>query len=437
MRILILSQWFDPEPSFKGLVFARELARRGHPVEVLTGFPNYPGGKLYPGYRVRLYQREVMDGIPVHRVALYPSHDRSGAHRMLNYTSFGLSAALLGTCLTHRPDVVYVYNLVTLGLAAGLQRLFRGARIVYDVQDLWPESVASSGMMNHAGLLALLERCCTGVYRGAAHLVTYAPGIREALCQRGISPDRVSLIYNWCDEQAFQPRPRDEQLAASLGLDGTFNVMFAGTMGVMQALDTVLDAAELLQTAHPEVRFVLVGGGVERDRLAQSAASRELGNVVFLPRRPMADMGPVLSLADALLVHLKDDPLFAMTIPSKTQAYLASGIPVIMGVRGDAADLVRRSGGGLLCEPENPYSLAVATEQLLDLGAEERQAMGQAGRAFYERELSFRTGVDQFEAVFAHLTSRPPRRWMWVARRDKLGKFSAAGGSVERHDVGM
>ncbi|MHB0856562.1 MAG: glycosyltransferase family 4 protein [Anaerolineae bacterium] len=407
MRILILSQWFDPEPTFKGLVFARELARRGHQVEVLTGFPNYPGGKLYPGYRVRPWQHEVMDDIPVHRVALYPSHDRSGLRRMLNYSSFGLSATLLGPFLTQRPDVVYVYNLVTLGLAAWLQRIFRGAHIVYDVQDLWPDSVASSGMLNHAGLLALLERCCNGVYRAASHLVTYAPGIRETLCRRGVPPDKVSLIYNWCDEQVFFPRPRDERLAATLGLAGTFNVLFAGTMGVMQALDTLLDAAALLQSTHPAVRFVLVGGGVERDRLQRSAAARGLENVVFLPRQPMAAMGPILALADALLVHLKDDPLFAMTIPSKTQAYLASGIPLIMGVRGDAADLVRRSGGGLLCEPENPHSLAAAVERLCGMDAGERQAMGRAGRAFYQRELSLRAGVDQFEEVFARLTGRP------------------------------
>ena len=146
MKILILSQWFDPEPDFKGLLFARELVARGHEVEVLTGFPNYPGGKIYPGYRIRPWARERLDGIDVLRVALYPSHNNSGLHRIFNYVSFFISAAVFGTALIRKPDVMYVYHPpITVGFAATVIGFLRRAPFVYDIQDLWPDTVAASG----------------------------------------------------------------------------------------------------------------------------------------------------------------------------------------------------------------------------------------------------------------------------------------------------
>src|SRR5271165_3505961 len=149
MKILMLTQWFQPEPTFKGLPLARALRDRGHEVEVLTGFPNYPGGKLYPGYRVQPWRREIMDGIRVNRVALYPSHDRNAMGRILNYLSFGATSALVGPWVVRKPDVIHVFNLVTLDVASRLLGLLKGARVVLDVQDLWPESLAASGMMNN------------------------------------------------------------------------------------------------------------------------------------------------------------------------------------------------------------------------------------------------------------------------------------------------
>ena len=161
MKILILTQWFEPEPTFKGLLFARELAARGHEVEVLTGFPNYPGGKVYPGYRIRPWVREQIDGINVLRVALYPSHNNSGLHRALNYMSFALSAAVIGTALIRKPDVMYVYHPpITVGFAATVIGFLRRTPFVYDIQDLWPDTVAASGMMSNPAALTLLGKIC-------------------------------------------------------------------------------------------------------------------------------------------------------------------------------------------------------------------------------------------------------------------------------------
>ena len=398
MRILLLSQWFEPEPTFKGMAFARALRERGHEVRVLTGFPNYPGGKLYPGYRVRPWQREQIDGIPLLRVPLYPSHGHSAAGRIANYASFALSAAL-ASVFVQRPDVVYAYHPpATIGLPAECMRLLRGVPFVYDIQDLWPDSVSASNMMNHQGALRILNRWCGFLYRRAARIVVLSPGFKATLAARGVPQEKIEVVYNWCDEQALGAMAG---APVALGTEEEFHIVFAGTLGVAQALDAVLEAARICAVTVPRARFVFIGAGVEAERIERAAAAMALPNVRFLPRQPMNTIGRYLAAADALLVHLKDDPLYRITIPSKTQAYLAAGKPILMGVKGDAAALILRSGAGVVCEPNHPASIARAVEQLAAAGAHRLAEMGEAGRAFYARELSLAAGVDRFERIFA------------------------------------
>jgi colanic acid biosynthesis glycosyl transferase WcaI len=408
MRILLLTQWFEPEPTFKGLVFARELVARGHDVEVLTGFPNYPGGAVYAGYRIRPWLREQIDGVSVLRVALYPSHDKSSLRRVLNYASFAISAALVGTALIRKPDVVYVYHPpATIGFAAMAIGFVLKVPFLYDIQDLWPDTVAVSGMMSSSRAISLLGKFCKIVYRSAQHIVVLSPGFKQQLVRRGVPPGKVDVIYNWCDETTIQSSAPDPELSSRLGLSNRFNVMFAGTMGTGQALDSVLECAALCRRTLPQVQFVFVGGGVEWKRLEKKANDLGLTSVRFLPRQPMKAMGAVLGLADVLLVHLKDDPLFSVTIPSKIQAYMASGKPILIAMRGDAAQLVTQSGGGLVCEPENPKSIAETVARFAEMSPEERRNMGEAGKRFYDEQLSLRAGVTKFEALFGRICGVP------------------------------
>jgi lipopolysaccharide/colanic/teichoic acid biosynthesis glycosyltransferase len=411
MRILILSQWFDPEPTLRDLSFARKLASHDHIVEVLTGFPNYPGGKLYPGYRVRPWKIEWMDGIRVCRAALYPSHSRSAVGRILNYLSFAVASSILGPLLVHRPDVIYVYHPPgTIALPALMLRRWFSAPIVYDVQDLWPDTIASTGMLSNRLGIRLLDRLCRWVYRHADRLVVLSPGFRKMLIERGVSAAKIDVIYNWCNESAMKESSMEARPTppVPMGAIGDFVVLFAGTLGLAQALDAVLDAASLCRSRVPGARFVFVGSGVDSDRLERKACQMQLDNVHFLPRQPMAAMGSILTAADVLLVHLKDDALFRVTIPSKTQAYLAAGRPILMAVAGDAAELLERSGAGLVCEPENPASIAEGVRLLFEAGQSRLRAMGQAGRDFYERELTLETAVDKFDLIFrqAHRAGR-------------------------------
>lgn len=402
MRILLLTQWFEPEPTFKGLAFARALAARGHEVEVLTGFPNYPEGKLYPGYRVRPWRREVVEGIRVTRVALYPSHDRSALRRAANYASFAISAAVLGPLLVGRADVAYVYHPPpTVGLAAIALKWLRWIPFVYDIQDLWPDSLAATGMVRSRLLLGAAGAWCEAVHAQASTLAVLSPGFKRRLEERRVPSSAVEVIYNWCDEANIRPVPRDEGLARELGMAGRFNVVFAGTMGEAQALGSVLEAAQRLQGSHPAVQFVFVGGGTEVERLKEEALRRSLDNVRFLPRRPYSEIASILGLADLLLVHLKDDPLFEITVPSKIQAYLAMGRPILAALRGDGAELVTRSGAGWVCPPQDPAALAEAVAQAAACGAGALAAAGAKGRAFYLESLSMDASVEAFERVLA------------------------------------
>jgi len=406
MRILFLTQWFQPEPFFKGLPFAKALREKGHDVEVLTGFPNYPGGKVYPGYHVRFYQRETMDGIKVHRVALYPSHDISALRRILNYLSFSLSAFLLGPWLVEKPDVIYVYNLVTLGPPAFLLRFLFGAKVIIDVQDLWPESVANSKMLGNKAVLNVLNGICGWIYRGADRLTVLSPGFKQELMNRGLSSEHIEVIYNWCDETSIAVSASPIGAVKQPEFAGKFVVLFAGAMGLAQGLDTVLDCARLCREPLPDIQFVLIGGGVDRPRLQKRVEEKGLDNVTFLPPRSMETMGAIFALADALLVHLKDDPLFRITIPSKTQAYLYTGKPIIMAMRGDAADLVREAGAGIVCEPDDPQEMMNAINTLYEMPEIERRKMGEAGHRYYMNHLSFNQGINQFERIMTTLAGK-------------------------------
>ncbi len=403
MKILFLTQWFQPENFFKGLPFAKALQARGHDVEVLTGFPNYPGGHVYPGYRVRCYQREWMDGIVVHRVPLYPSHDKSALRRIVNYLSFAVSSFLYVPFLIKKPDVIYVYNLITLGPTAFLLRSLSGAGILIDVQDLWPESVSSSRMLNHPLALNVLGLICNRIYRTFDRVTVLSPGFREEMIKRGVKPEKTEVIYNWCDETAIVSEGTWANSVKPRELDGKLVVLFAGAMGTAQGINTVLDCAELCTHRLPEVQFVFIGGGVERPRLVQRARDMRLSNVSFLPQRPMGEMAEIFTIADVLLVHLKDEPLFRITIPSKTQAYLYVGKPIIMAMRGDSAQLVRAAGAGVICTPGDPAALLGAIVRLRNMSAPERRRMGEAGRRYYLNHLAFRHGVDRFESIMLTL----------------------------------
>lgn len=384
-----------------GLDFMRALRLRGHEIEVLTGFPNYPGGKIYPGYKIRCRQVEIMDGIKVVRVPLYPSHDRSGIKRIMTYASFGISAATIGQFGLKKPDLVYAHAIPTSHLALSFFRWFRNSKIVLHVQDLWPDSVMQSGMMKKGLMLKMLAAQCNAFYRKADGLVVISPGFKKKIVSRGVQEKNIEVVYNWCDEKSMLPvNP------AVRGSNDPFLILYAGNMGIMQALGTVLDAAQILQSKGNNIRFRLIGPGVEAEHLRSRAESMCLNNVEFLPPVPQNEITAHYENADALLIHLKDIDLFKITVPSKTQAYLHSGRPILCGVGGDASSIVEQAGAGLCFQPENAEQLAEAALRMSEMPREELERMGRSGQEFYREHLCFDKAVDKIDAFLRKVANK-------------------------------
>ena len=397
-KVLFLSISFDPEPgAVMGLPLARKLKDSGkYDVSVLTAIPWYPLGRRYPGYKLRAWQWEVLDGIKVLRVPLYPSHDASFVRRVLTYVSFTTSAIVFGLPHVGPVDVVYYFDsLPTTGFVAFCLKLLRRAATVQHIGDLWPDTVLESGMLPRplAGVVrTVLGGWCKFLYRRHSAVTVASPGLKTMLVERGVPADKVSVIYTWAFEDKFFPAPADAAAADEMDAGGCFTVLYAGNLGPLQAIDTVLDTAKLLSDV-PDIRFVVIGGGQQESRLRERASQLQLRNVRFLGPRGLDQMNRYNATADALLVHLKDIRLMRSTTPSKTQVAMASARPILMGVAGDAADVVRAADAGIAFEPENPRAMADAILHLKSLSPERRREMGNAGRRFYETEMSLDVGA--------------------------------------------
>jgi glycosyltransferase involved in cell wall biosynthesis len=408
-RVLLLTQWFDPEPTFKGLAFAKELVKQGFDIEVVTGFPNYPGGKIYQGYNLSFIKKECIDGVSITRVPLYPSHGKSVFGRTLNYISFSVSAILYCLFCKKKPSVVYAYHPpLTVGIAAVVIGFFRRAPVVYDIQDMWPDTLKATGMISSNIILKTISIVCSWVYRRVDQIVVLSPGFKKLLIERGVRENKIKLIYNWCDEKTLFSSINN---LPDRYPEGKFVVLFAGNIGRAQALNSVLEAAELIQeTGNQDIQFVFVGGGLEVNNLKNYSNELSLTNVTFLPKVPMSNVGTLLKNADVLLVHLSKNPLFTITIPSKVQAYLAVGKPILLGVRGDAADIVKESGCGEIAIPENPRSIADACILLYNKTDEQREMIGNKGAKFYREKLSMSSGVKAFGKIFLDLSNNKQKK---------------------------
>lgn len=389
----MISQWYDPErgSAAQAGVIARSLIERGHRVEVVTGHPNYPTGKLYDGYSLRLYQHEVRGPVHVHRALLYPSHDASSIKRSLNYLSFGVSAIGVAFYALRDVDVCLVYaSPATTAIPAMVLKLLRRTPYVVHIHDLWPDSVVESGFLGGwiSGLVSrILHTFCDAMYKGASAVAVTSPGMARKIAARGVPQAKIHFVPNWADEDIFRPTPPDPELAAELGVGGGTTVMYAGNLGEYQDLMTVMEAAALLRD-RSDIAFVIVGDGVERARLEGFCREQGLANVSFVGTRPFEEMPALLALGDLQLVTLRDLEIFRTTLPSKLVATLASGRPVLGGLSGDAASLVEASGAGEVVHPGRPAEMASAVVRFAGMSEDERRRRGAAGRAYYTEHLN-------------------------------------------------
>lgn len=399
MNILILTQNFAPEPDAKMFTLGAGLVRLKHSVTVVTGLPNYPYGRIYEGYKQRLWQFEEMDGIKVIRLPIYADKSSSFVRRSLNYLSFPFFAAILGPILTRNIQVVFVYHPpVTLAIPAWILSLVHRAPFIYEIQDMWPETLTATGMVRNPAVIKILSMLAMFAYRKAASITVLSPGFKRNLEAKGVPGKKINVFYNWAYEAEFPQEPYDSGLAESLGLRNRFNILYAGNVGPAQGLQNVIEAASMLADIR-DLQFVLVGDGIEKARLRQSAQRRQICNVLFIDRMPISKMPSLYSVVDAVMVHLTTDPLFEITVPGKTQSCLLSGKPVIASVNGDAAKLVSEAKAGFAVAAMDPKALAEAIRKFYYMPFEERASMGRSGRTYYDRHLSPEVQIRNYEKL--------------------------------------
>lgn len=409
MRIGLLTQWYDPEPGPAALpgTLARGLVARGHQVSVLTGFPNYPTGRLPQGWRMSRVRRQVEDGVSVTRVALYPSHDGSTVRRMANYGSFGASALVNGLSALRGADAVWVnYSPITVAPAMLAARHGLGVPMVCHVADLWPDTLTAGGFAPAHPVLGrvvdgALDAWCDAMY-SASELVTYiAPGVHDVLRRRGVPESKLAYAPMWAEESTFSPADdvtaRDGMAwRAALGIgDDEIVVLYAGALGHAQGLRTLVDAAGAVDD--PRLRVVIVGSGTAEDELRSRA--EPLGHRVLFPGRvPQSQMPVLMAAADVCFVGLSTTPLSRITMPSKTQATLASGKALLVAADGDVQQATRDSGAGWAVDSGDVRGLTDAMRAVCQSGRRGLAERGRAGRRYYEREFGLQRALDRAEA---------------------------------------
>jgi len=406
MRILFFTDNFPPEtnaPAVRTHQHARIWTSEGHDVTVVTCAPNFPTGRIHDGYTNRR-STENLDGIEVVRVWSYIAANRGRARRSLDFLSFAMSAIPAGLSLA-RPDVVVgtspqLFSVLAAWAVARLRRV----PCVFELRDLWPESIEAVRAARSGVFMRAIAALADFLYRHVDHVVCVTESFRSILRDRGIPADRLSVVRNGVDTSEFDPETTDRSFREEIGVaPNDMLVTYLGTLGMAHGLETVLDAAELAGGG-PD-RFLIVGEGARKASLMRETSRRGLMNVTFLEGQPRSRVPSILAASDAVLVHLRDDPLFEHVIPSKIFEAMAMARPIILAVRGESADIVRGAGAGLTIEPGNPAALLEAVDRLRD-DPELRAELGRSGREAAEREFNREEAADRMLGVLEQVVRR-------------------------------
>ena len=414
MNILYVSQYYPPEmgaPAARVSELAQHWSATGHKVTVLTGFPNHPTGVLDPGYRKRFHRlvwREKLQGVNVFRTWLWPLPNRKSAERILNYSSFFFSACVAGS-FVERPDVVIATSpQLLVGLAGWWIARMKRVPLVFEVRDLWPESLLAVGVGSKNSVLNRSLGAIAGfLYRNSGHIVVVTSAVKEHLInQWGVPATRISVVENGVETDLFAPAAGN-QAARELNLTGKFVVSYVGTLGMAHGLGTIVDSAAQLGDEIPEVVFLLVGEGAERKHLLDLVREKGLGNVRFLSQQDREKIPAIISASDVCLVLLRKSDLFKTGVPTKMLEFMSCGRPVILGVDGQARTLLEEADAGLYVEPEDSRSLTDAIRQL-HKDPELRQKLGANGRQFILKNLSRKKTSELYRDVLVKLLAEAP-----------------------------
>lgn len=405
LNVLIVSQYFFPE-SFRVNDVARGLVERGHKVTVLTGQPNYETGSYFEGYGAFRPQIETIAGVIVRRFPLVSRGSGTGARLAVNYLSFALSSSVLAPLrIRESYDVILVYQMspVTMAAPSFILKRLRGIPIVFWIQDLWPETLRATGKVRSERVLKVMREAVSAMYRASDRVLVESEAFLAAVHAAGVDSSCIGYLPEWA-ESYYRPCRVEANSSESQEMPDGFRVMFGGNIGVAQSIETIIDAASLLQD-HRDIHWVLIGDGRRKEWAQAQVEARGLEcRFHFLGRRPPEAMPRWFALADVLLITLKRDPVFAMTIPAKLQSYLACGRPIAGAIDGEGARVISESKSGLVGPAEDPRLLADAVLALKHMSTEEREVLGRAGRMYYENHFERELLLTRLEEVLKDVT---------------------------------
>lgn len=384
MHILFITDNFPPEtnaPASRTYDHAKRWVAVGHEVTVVTGVPNFPSGKIHRGYRNRLWQRERIDGIDVVRVWTYITANEGFIKRTLDYISFMVSAIIASPFL-RRPDVIVATSPQFFApCAAWVISLWRRRPFVFELRDLWPDSIVAVGAMRETLLITILRKLEYFLYRRASLIVSVTWAFKQVLTENGIPQTKIVVVPNGVDLDRYVPGPKPAHLDQRLETTGKFVAAYIGTVGMAHGIGTLLDASRMLRVSRPDIVFIVVGTGAEHEALVRQSQAEGLTNVIFVGSVSKAEVADYWRLCDVAVVLLRDAPLFRHVIPSKMFEAMGMQRPIILGVKGESENILRNSRAGVAIPPEDPAALVQAIMQLAD-NLEVRHALGSRGREF-------------------------------------------------------
>jgi glycosyltransferase involved in cell wall biosynthesis len=392
MRILFLSHYFPPEvnaPASRTYEHAREWARAGHHVTIVTCAPNHPRGRVYEGYTNRLCQKETVDGIDVVRVWTYLSANEGFLKRTVNYVSFMIACMLVAPWTPKCDIVISTSPQFFNGLAGYFVSRLKSAPWLLEIRDLWPESILAVGAISNPTIIRVLQWLESFVYRKANRIVPVTDAFRDYMLAKQVDGRKITVIKNGASLDFYDDRQTDGGLREKLGLQGKFVAAYFGTHGMAHHLETIFEAADILKTDE-RIVFLMVGDGAEYERLKQHLADTGLKNVLMLGQQPKSMMPSYWALSDVSLVLLRKTDLFKTVIPSKIFEAMAMAKPIIIGVEGESEAIVRAACAGISMPPEDASALVNAVTKLLD-NSRLRGEMGQSGKRhvheFFDRKV--------------------------------------------------
>lgn len=410
-RLALLTQYFPPEVYPQTLWLAEAMRDQGFDTHVLTGTPNYPTGKVLPGYSARTTKHETIQGFRVTRGPVYPSHDDDAIGRVANYLSFGAGAFWAGRAILRTADVTLVWATpATVGIPALWANLIWETPYVLFVQDLWPDTVFATGYLTdpriervaRSGLAPYLR----ALYSRAAHVVAITPGMQRALVDRGVPAEKTSVVFNWVDENAMRQVAPNGRLRATLGLGhDEIIIAFAGNIGSAQGLEAWVRAMHRLK-GYEDVHLVLVGNGSDRERLRRLSEDLELRSIHFVDQVPVSDISDLTADADLAALSLTDQPLFHITLPSKTPAIMAQGKAILCSAPGEASEIVCRADAGWTATPDDVDSITEMILQARASGRDEIRRRGISGREYYLHNIGRSIGSVRLAGILGNAARR-------------------------------